>query len=128
MLFRSFFGKVQSDNNGVYLYNFDTTPLEYGDHTARSKAAVANEISSFSKALGFKVGTKNVSAGAPSKCPQKGDVNGDCKVNLVDFAITAFWYKRTLSDSFSAIEKNELSGDGKVNLVDFSIMACYWTG
>ncbi|MBX4215997.1 dockerin type I repeat-containing protein, partial [Candidatus Parcubacteria bacterium] len=122
------FASAKSDSDGVYLYNFDTVPLEYGDHSTRSKSAVANEISSFSKAVAFKVGTKNVGAATSSKCGGKGDVNSDCRVNLVDFSITAYWYKRALNAEFSAIEAAKLSGDGKVNIVDFSIMAFYWTG
>jgi hypothetical protein len=123
------FGKTTADANGVYLYNFDTTPLEYGDHSTKSKSAVANEISSFSKAVAFKVGTTNVLAEEkPKACAGKGDVNSDCKVNLVDFSITAYWYKRALTGSFIATEAAKLNGDGKVTLGDFSIMAYYWTG
>jgi hypothetical protein len=49
-------------------------------------------------------------------------------VNLVDFSIAAYWYKRTLKTDFIPIEAQRLSGDGKVDLVDFSIMAYYWSG
>jgi len=69
-----------------------------------------------------------VAALAPVRGPEKADLNGDNKVNLVDFSIAAFWYKRTLSADFVTIEKSKLNGDGKVTLVDFSIMAYYWTG
>ncbi len=123
-----FFIKTKADTNGVYVGNFDTTPLEYGQHTTKSKAAIANEISSFGPAVNFAVGTKNVLAGKTAKCPARADLNNDCKVNLVDFSIAAYWYKRTLSASFGVVEKAELNGDGKITLVDFSIMAYYWTG
>ena len=63
----------------------------------------------------------------PGSCPAKGDLNGDCRVDLVDFSILAYWYKIPLSDQFLETEKEKLSGDGKVNLEDFSIMAYYWT-
>jgi len=122
------FIKTNSDKNGIYLYNFGTEVLEYGNHLAKSKASKNGEISSFSKAVGFIVGTKNVFAKLPAKCPQKADLNNDCKVNLVDFSIAAYWYKRSLSESFKLIEKEKLNGDGKIDLVDFSIMAYYWTG
>ena len=65
---------------------------------------------------------------AVKKCPAKGDLNGDCRVNLVDFSIASYWYKGILSDAFKKIEISKLNGDGKINLVDFSIMAYYWTG
>ncbi len=126
-----FFAKTISDQNGIYLYNFDTSPLEYGAHTTKSKASIGNQlISSYSPLINFKVGTKNVDAvlEPAAKCPAKGDLNGDCKVNLIDFSIAAFWNKKTLSGSIIQKEKINLNGDGKINLVDFSIMAFYWTG
>ncbi|MGB9609037.1 MAG: dockerin type I repeat-containing protein, partial [Minisyncoccia bacterium] len=122
-----FFVKTKSDDNGIYLYNFDTTDLEYGDHFAKSKAVKVNEISPFSKAVSFKVGTKNVFAQKPGKCG-KADLNCDGRVNLIDFSIAAYWYKRSISVVFKQIELERLNGDGKIDLVDFSIMAYYWTG
>ncbi|KKS25104.1 MAG: hypothetical protein UU85_C0007G0019 [Candidatus Wolfebacteria bacterium GW2011_GWA2_42_10] len=99
-----------------------------GQHFTKSKAAKEGAISSFSKAISFLVGTKNIVAAPPAKCPAKADINSDCKVNLVDFSIAAYWYKRTISAEFAVKEKEWLNGDGKVDLVDFSIMAFYWTG
>ena len=122
------FVKKMSDAGGVYLLNFDTSVLDMGQHLAKSKAAVDGEISSFSKTASFLVGTKSVTAAPPAKCPGKADLNNDCKVNLVDFSIAAYWYKRPLSAVFKATEKAKLNGDGKVDLTDFSIMAYYWTG
>jgi hypothetical protein len=123
-----FFDKTLADANGAYLYNFDTTKINIGQHFTKSKAAKDGAISSFSKAVSFLVGTKNVLAGLPQQCPAKADLNGDCRVNLVDFSIAAYWYKRPLSAEFSPKEKTLLSGDSKIDLVDFSIMAFYWTG
>ncbi|MBM2818061.1 MAG: Fibronectin type-III protein [Parcubacteria group bacterium] len=123
-----FFNKTDSDSDGIYLYNFDTSILEMGQHLTKSKAALKGEISSFSKAVGFIVGTKNVVATIKAKCSVKADLNSDCKVNLVDFSIAAYWYKRTLSADFAKKEKEKLSGDNKISLTDFSIMAFYWTG
>ena len=119
--------KTTADKNGAYLYWFDTTPLEIGSHLAKSKAATEGLLSSFGSAVGFTVGTKSLLKG-PVQCPSKGDINGDCRVNLVDFSIAAYWYKRPLNDAFKQIEKDKLNGDGKVDLIDFSIMAYYWTG
>ncbi|MBI2096368.1 MAG: hypothetical protein HYT43_01910 [Candidatus Taylorbacteria bacterium] len=118
---------AKSDRDGVYLYNFDTAPLELGSHTTKSKAASSGEVSPFSHLIGFKVGTRTIPS-TVKRCPDKADVNSDCRVNLIDFSITAYWYRRTLSTGFREIEKTKLSGDGKVNLTDFSIMAYYWTG
>lgn len=118
-----YFGKTISDKDGIYLYNFDTTVLDYGTHYTKSKASIANlEVSSFSHAISFKVSTTTV---PKEKKPEvlKGDVNADNRVNLVDFSITAYWYKRP-----SPPASVDLNSDGKVDLVDFSIMAYYWTG
>ena len=117
-----FFAKTISDKEGIYLHNFDTTVLDYGLHNTKSKASIGNlAVSSFSRVISFKVGTITV----PKEKLEisKGDLNNDNKVNLVDFSIAAYWYKRTSPPS-----SVDLNGDGKVDLVDFSIMAYYWTG
>jgi len=117
-----FFNKVNADASGVYLYNFDTSLLEMEQHFTKSKAAHNGEISSFGKTISFLVGTKNVVA-KPTEVVSKGDMNNDEQVNLVDFSIAAYWYKRS-----SPPANIDLNSDGKVDLVDFSIMAYFWTG
>jgi hypothetical protein len=121
------FNHVTADKDGAYLYNLDTSPLEMGSHSSKLKAADAGAVSSFSHAVTFIVGTKTVAAEAQSKAV-KGDLNKDGRVNIVDFSIAAYWYKRPLSAVFRPVEIERLNGDGKVNLADFSIMAFYWTG
>jgi hypothetical protein len=124
-----FFATTISDKNGVYLNYFDTSFLDYGSHTAKSKASIGNQlVSTFSPVVNFKVSTKNVDAQPVTKCPAKGNLNSDCKVNLIDFSIGAFWYKKPLNAATLILEKTKLNGDGKINLVDFSIMAYYWAG
>ncbi len=122
-----FFDKTLADASGAYLYNFDTAVLETGQHFTKSKAALNGEISSFSKTISFAVGTKNILAQPTAKF-LKGDLNNDSRVNLVDFSIAAYWYKRSISAEFKLKESERLNDDGKVNLIDFSIMAFYWTG
>lgn len=118
-----FFAKTVSDKDGIYLHYFDTTVLDYGTHYTKSKASIANlEVSSFSSTINFKVGTKTVEKEEKPEI-SKSDVNQDGRVNLVDFSIAAYWYKRPSPPSTA-----DLNGDGKVDLVDFSIMAYYWTG
>jgi hypothetical protein len=125
---KEYFGKTIADKDGAYLYNFDTSVLEAGAHQTQSKAALLGDISSFSKSVGFTVGSKTILAETPSTCPPKADMNGDCRVNLIDFSVVAYWYKRNLDADFKQEELAALSGDGKIDLVDFSIMAFYWTG
>jgi len=120
---QEFFESVRADNNGVYLFNFDTALLHMGNHITKSKTVSNGEISPFGKAMGFVVGTRNIAKVAIEPLFRKGDLNGDGRVNLIDFSITAFWYKRPLPP-----ETVDLNGDGKVDLIDFSIMAFHWTG
>ncbi|MBI5126605.1 MAG: hypothetical protein HZA80_02485 [Candidatus Taylorbacteria bacterium] len=121
------FIKKKSDANGVYLLNFNSAVLEKGKHETKSKAAIEGEVSSFGTIVGFLVGDKNVPITVVKK-GIKGDLNRDDRVNLVDFSIAAFWYKKQLSTQFKVIEGEKLNADDKIDLVDFSIMAFYWTG
>ena len=125
---QKFFIKTSTGNDGIFLKQFDSSILEIGDHHAKARASKAEEISSQSAAYAFAVGTQNVYATSTVTCPKKGDVNGDCRVNLIDFSIVGFWYNRPLNPTFTVREKEYLNGDRKVNLVDFSILAFYWTG
>ena len=123
-----FFFKTKSSGDGTYLYNLDSSELEFGQHHAQSRSSADLAISSQSTAYEFEVGTQNIYSTNIPSCPTKADLNADCRVNLVDFSIVAFWYNRPLSPAFSIREASHLNGDGKINLVDFSIMAFYWTG
>lgn len=51
------------------------------------------------------------------------DLNGDTHVDIADFSILAYWYKR--ANPPLSIDMND---DGVVDLTDFSILAYYWTG
>jgi hypothetical protein len=109
--------------SGVYLYNLDTSILEFGDHTTKSKSTLVNQnqISPFGELVNFKVGTENVLVN-PDECIP-ADLNCDGNVNLVDFSIMAYWYSRINPPTHV-----DLSHDGVITLVDFSIIAYYWTG
>lgn len=121
-----FFAKTDSDKDGIYLYNFDTSVLAFGQHLAKSKSSFQNSVSPYGQAIGFQVGTKNVALAAPAKCNIRADLNGDCRVNLIDFSILAYWYQRPLPENLKG--KLDLFTDGKIDIKDFSIMAYYWTG
>jgi len=124
---QEFFIKRIADATGAYLLNFDTSVLDMGQHHTKSKASLQEEITAFGKVVAFRVGTQNIPANM-ELLSKKGDLNKDGKVNLVDFSIAAFWYKRELSVAFKSIEIEHLNGDGRIDLVDFSIMAFHWTG
>lgn len=116
------FLRTTSDNSGFYLYQLGTDVLEIGEHFTKSKTILANQmISNYSRVVSFKVGQKNLSKEA-KKCPPV-DLNNDCRVNLIDSSILAYWYKRP-----KPLAKVDLNQDGKVDLIDFSILAYWWTG
>jgi len=122
------FLRTNTNRDGFYLYQLGTDILEKGDHFTKSKSILANQlVSNYSRVVSFKVGDRTISKEVKKVCG-KADLNCDGRVNLIDFSIAAYWYKRKLSSSFALIEKERLNGDGKVDLVDFSIMAYWWTG
>ncbi|MEK7641701.1 MAG: hypothetical protein AAB365_01780 [Patescibacteria group bacterium] len=116
--------QVAADARGVWNYVLDTLKLEYGDHTAQARAAKATDISTLSKTLSFKVGTVNIPVKKETSA-LIGDYNADKKVDLVDFSIMLYWYKRPLATTAPPVDLNR---DGKLDLVDFSIFAYHWTG
>jgi len=122
------FFRTNANRDGFYLYQLGTDVLEKGEHYAKSKSILANQlVSNYSRVVSFRVSDRSVAKEVKKVCG-KADLNCDGRVNLIDFSIAAYWYKRKLSPSFAIIEKERLNGDGKVDLVDFSIMAYYWTG
>jgi len=117
-----------SNAEGVYEIDFDSALLADGEHVARSKTTLSDIDSTYSHLLTFQVGDVNISRNVQVCTQQKADLNCDGKVNLVDFSIAAFWYKKILSPEFGELERLQLNNDNKLDLYDFSIMAYYWTG
>jgi hypothetical protein len=122
---KEYFLKTTSSPEGFYSYDFLTEQLEFGSHFVKSRSSKAGEVSAWSRTVSFEVTQET--RYKIKKCG-RGDLNCDGRVNLIDFSIAAYWYKKRLSPAFAKIEKERLNGDGKVDLVDFSIMAYYWTG
>ena len=115
--------RIPTNQSGAYFLRFDSGVLEYGDHSTKSAAIAPADVSLFSDAVPFKVGDVSIPK-TPGSCGKlRGDVNCDTRVNLIDFSIMAFWYKKT-----GVPVKVDLNNDGTVTLVDFSIMAFNWTG
>jgi cysteine-rich repeat protein len=109
-----------SDTSGKWKLAFDTAPLANEEfHTAkalfetRSGGIVLK--SAFSQSLTFYVGR----SGDANRF--LADLNGDGKVNLIDFSILLFHWG-------TAGPIGDLNNDRKVNLADFSILLFYWTG
>ncbi len=120
-----YFAKTVADKNGAYFYNFDTSFLELGSHTTKSKSAIKDQlVSGFSSSVNFIVGTKNVPVVLnKAKKTKRGDQNGDGKVNIIDYSILAYWYKKPNPPVLA-----DLNSDGKVTIFDLSILAANWTG
>lgn len=120
-----FFRYVTADASGAYLNYFDTSVLERGNHSTRSKSRSGEEVSTYGQSVAFVVGNNNVDqVDDDASCTSlTGDLSCDGRVNIVDFSIAAFWYQRSNPNPAS-----DLNHDGIVNIIDFSIMAFYWTG
>ena len=119
---------IKADTDGKYFYNLDTSKFDIGRYFVKTRANLNNETSSYNLVVNLDIGTEAVAAIPTPKCPAKADLNNDCRVNLTDFSIMAYWYGRTFTDAFTKTEKEKLNGDGRIDLTDFSIMAFYWTG
>jgi hypothetical protein len=118
--------KTRSDSTGAWFFELDSSLLDSGDYEAKARGLTAQNLSPYSDALLCRVGDTNrlrpkvsVLSGFRKKC----DINNDNRVNLLDFSIMAFWYKR-----ISFPPKVDLNGDKQVNLTDLSILAFCWTG
>jgi hypothetical protein len=114
--------KVSAGTNGGWFKAFDTSFLDMGDHTTRSKAVKGELISVFSSAVPFKVGDKSVEA--PQTACGRSDLNCDGRVNITDFSILLYFWKKTNPSN----QKADINGDSVVNLTDLSIMLYDWTG
>ncbi|MBI5421313.1 MAG: hypothetical protein HZA35_03315 [Parcubacteria group bacterium] len=116
-----------ADKDGFYRTSFLTTGLVQGaTYLVAAQVKKESYLSSYSLSDEVIVGGKTVFRGEGEKICFRYDLNCDGSVNLVDFSILAYWYKRPLTDI--ARQKYDLNDDGKVDLRDFSILAFYWTG
>jgi len=110
--------QTQAGRDGIWFYAFNTGILEIGSHTARARSTSHEGIlSAFSQSLAFSVGEEI----AIAPICFRTDINRDTRVNLVDFSILLFWWKR-----FDPV--TDINQDRIVNLTDFSIMMYCWTG
>ncbi len=115
--------KTTANSSGGWLYKLDSSELEIGEHEGKARAATQSDLSLYSDAVGFTVGTTNRARSGISSSKNRCDLNTDNRVNILDFSIMAFWYKRT---GFPV--KIDLNGDSRVDLLDLSILAYCWTG
>ena len=118
--------KVKATGSGMWTYTASTSPFGYGDMSVQVKAVTLDGSSPYGDPLTFHVGTSNrlrTQSKSLSGFRKRCDLNDDGRVNLLDFSIMAFWYKR-----YSFPPKVDLNTDQVVNLTDLSILAYCWTG
>lgn len=119
---QEYFYKVIANAMGAYLYNLDSSILELGKHETKSKVNISTQLSLYTNPVTFSVGEENKVKNNTGCSLLRGDLNCDNHVNLTDFSIMAYWYKKT---GFPL--KVDLNADGKISLADFSIMVFNWT-
>ncbi len=105
-----------SSDDGSWALRLDTATIAPGFHAAKASFTLSSLVKSgYGRSLSLYIGTE-LPAGSATQ-----DLNGDGKVNLVDFSI--FLLAWGTDDP-----RSDFSGDGKVNLADFSILLFAWTG
>lgn len=104
------------DVSGTWALQLNTASIATGNHAVKAYFQLGTSTQSgFGRSVSFVVGSGS------SGCSASPDLNGDKKVNLVDFSIfLTFWD--------TAGPQGDFNCDGKVNLADFSIMLFNWTG
>ncbi len=111
--------KTVANEQGEWDSSFNTSVLGDGIYTIRAKATSPEGlISPYSKALSFSISIKKK---MPEVLCPNADLNGDGKVNLVDFSILLYWWET--DNACCDQNRNEI-----VDLPDFSIMMYHWTG
>ncbi len=108
---------IAGAQDGLWEISFPASALTRGSHILRARAVIPGRTtSSVSTVILLGVGENpNPSA------TRSADLNGDGKVNLVDFSIL-------LSNWQTDDEVADINADGNVNIADFSIMRFQWTG
>lgn len=105
-----------ADASGDWALQVDTASLADGYHAAKAYFQISTSTKSgFGRSVSFYIGTGK----APGQASP--DLNGDGKINLVDFSIFL-----TMWNTSNA--RADFNKDGTVNLADFSIMLFNWTG
>jgi hypothetical protein len=118
--------RTRANAEGRWTYSLSSVEVGLGDRDAKARSITTGDLSPYSQELDFRVGDTNRLRAKLSELSgfrRRCDLNNDNRVNLLDFSIMAFWYKRS---GFPV--KVDLSTDGQINLTDLSILAYCWTG
>jgi hypothetical protein len=118
--------KAKVNASGTWMYRLNSGDFNLGDYNAKGRSIIEGGVSLYSDLLPFRIGdTTRMRAKASSLAGfrRRCDLNDDGRVNLLDFSIMAFWYKR-----LGFPPRVDLNTDGRINLTDLSILAYCWTG
>lgn len=107
--------------DGSYSTDIITVGYAPGNYIVRARMEMlpAADKSPWSENEIFSVGAINKALAISSS-----DINGDGRVDIIDFAILKLLWQEKIDPS----SPRDLNHDGKITLADFSIMAYYWTG
>lgn len=108
---------LTSRGDGTYNINLPLTEIPKGEYNILINYKNDTRLSKFLRLIVGERDTVNNSDN--SNIP--GDCNRDRIINLVDFSVAAFWYKK--DNPPKCVDTNF---DNIINLVDFSILAYYW--
>lgn len=115
----------QADKDGKYFYIFDSGTAGKGDYNIQ----VTNDSGTLSQSVAVNVGNETVVS--TDQAVLKYDLNGDGRVNLLDFSVLAFWFNKpapTNAAQLAVFTKLDLNSDGKIDLTDASVLVSQWTG
>lgn len=102
---------------GVWEVEVSSSQLAQGTHEVKARAVTSLKIPSVFSTVQF----LGVGEDASPDFTTRADMNGDAKINLIDFSIM-------LTHWGTADPASDINLDGIVNLSDFSIMLFNWTG
>ncbi|HCR52136.1 TPA: hypothetical protein DIV48_00625 [Candidatus Kaiserbacteria bacterium] len=112
-----------ADGFGLYQHVFDTSSLSLGEVSILARAYYQNSnFGNLSKLIKLIEGTKSKPKEI-SICPDRGDFNNDCLVDIIDLSILIFWIDQPAPPIGLDLHK-----DGIIDIADFSVLTYYWTG
>lgn len=112
---------VVSDKSGAWTLGIKTADLKEGKYALLITSALGAFKTIFPQAITFEV--RATLPKEERRC-KGADINGDGRVNLVDFSTMLFFWKKTKPANPCA----DINQDGIVDLKDFSILLSKWTG
>lgn len=114
--------ETKANTLGDYQSVIGTAHFVFGEYRVETKAITKTNQSIQAGEYVFVVGATTILATEVTPTA-KADMSGDGRVNLTDFSMMAYWYKRSAPPAVF-----DLNNDGVVTIADFSILAFYWTG